>query len=104
MDDQGAVIAFLADAASYGLQRGAVERIDTHCSIVFLAGDRVYKLKRAVAYSYLDYSTLALRERYCRAELALNRRTAPDLYVAVHSIVRRPDGRLTFGGDGEVAD
>ena len=66
VDDQGHIIAFLSDPATYGV--AAVERIDTHASVVFLAGDRAYKLKRAVRFSYLDYSTLALREQYCRAE------------------------------------
>jgi len=100
--DQAAVIAFLADPASHG--GAAVECIDTHASIVFLAGDRAFKLKRAVRFSYLDYSTPALREQFCRAELALNRRTAPELYEEVCPITRDPDGRLSFGGTGAVAD
>jgi aminoglycoside phosphotransferase family enzyme/predicted kinase len=100
--DQAAVIAFLADPASHG--GAAVECIDTHASIVFLAGDRAFKLKRAVRFSYLDYSTPALREQFCRAELALNRRTAPELYEEVCPITRDPDGRLSFGGSGAAAD
>src|SRR5262249_33001869 len=96
--DQAAVIAFLADPASHG--GAAVERIDTHASVVFLVGDRAFKLKRAVRFSYLDYSTLALREQSCRAELALNRRTAPELYEEVCPITRGPDGRLALGGKG----
>jgi aminoglycoside phosphotransferase family enzyme/predicted kinase len=100
--DQTAVIAFLADPATHGV--AAVERIDTHASVVFLAGNRAFKLKRAVRYSYLDYSTVAVRERFCRAELALNRRTAPELYEEVRAISRRSDGRLSFGGAGEIVD
>ena len=49
-------------------------------SWVFLAGDKVYKLKKPVRFPYLDYSTLAKREAACRAELALNRRLAPQVY------------------------
>ena len=53
--DQSAAIAFLSDPATYG---GApVERIDTHASIVFLAGQSAFKMKRAVTYDYLDFST-----------------------------------------------
>jgi len=100
--DQAAVIAFLADPATHG--GAAVERIDTHASIVFLAGDRAFKLKRAVRFTYLDYSTLVLREQFCRAELALNRRTAPELYEEVCPITRDPAGRLSFGGAGAIAD
>ncbi len=100
-DDQGPVIAFLSDPATHGV--AAVERIDTHASVVFLAGNRAYKLKRAVRFSYLDYSTLALREQYCRAELALNRRTAPSLYEAVRPVTREAGG-FAFGGPGPVVD
>ena len=52
-------------------------------SWVFLAGERAYKLKKPVRFSYLDFSTLARREAACRAELRLNRRLAPDVYLAV---------------------
>jgi aminoglycoside phosphotransferase family enzyme/predicted kinase len=100
--DQAAVIAFLSDPASHG--GAAVQRIDTHASIVFLASDRAFKLKRAVRFSYLDYSTPTLREQACRAELALNRRTAPELYEEVCPITRAPDGRLSLGGMGAALD
>lgn len=104
MDEQSETIAFLADGASYGLPGALVEQVVTHCSRLFLVADRAYKLKRAVRFSYLDYSTPALRERFCRAELALNRRTAPDLYVGVHRVTRRRAGGLALDGEGEVVD
>jgi len=72
--------------------------------MVFLAGDFAYKLKRAVRYSYLDYSTRELRRRACEAELALNRRTAPTLYLSVTPIRRTPAGALSFDGPGEAED
>lgn len=102
--DQDATIAFLSRAASYGLPEGAVERIDTHCSLVFLAADRAYKLKRAIRYAALDYTTRALRAAACRTELALNRRMAPDLYLGVHAITRQLDGALAFDGTGPALD
>jgi uncharacterized protein len=102
-DDQSEVIAFLSTSANYGIST-PVERIDTHASIVFLAGDRAYKLKRSVAFSYLDYSSSALRRRACEREVALNRRTAPQLYLKVQAIGRRADGALGFDGDGPVLD
>jgi aminoglycoside phosphotransferase family enzyme/predicted kinase len=77
-----------------------VDRIDTHCSSVFLAGDRAYKLKRAVKYDYLDFSTLDLRRKACEAEVSLNRRTAPGLYLGVLSITRQADGHLAIAGTG----
>jgi aminoglycoside phosphotransferase family enzyme/predicted kinase len=103
-EDQRDVIAFLAEGASYGRPGAPVERIDTHASIVFLVGERVFKLKRAVAFSYLDYSTAARREAACRAELALNRRTAPNLYLGVRKIARREDGTIGFDGDEPALD
>ena len=102
--DQRAAIAFLADPASYGPGRQTVERIDTHCSIVFLAGDRAYKLKRAIRYAALDYTTRARRHAACAAELRLNRRTAPALYLGSLAIARAADGRVRFDGAGEPLD
>src|SRR3546814_7821024 len=52
----------------------------------------------------LDYSTVALRRRFCEAELALNRRTAPALYLGVKSLNRSADGTLAFDGDGPAVD
>ncbi len=102
--DQDAVIAFLSDPASHDLHDGTVERIETHCSIVFLAADLAYKLKRAIRYASLDYTTRALREAACAAELRLNRRTAPELYLAVRSINRDRNGVLAFDGPGPALD
>jgi aminoglycoside phosphotransferase family enzyme/predicted kinase len=104
VDDQSAAITFLSDPASYGAAMDPVERMETHASIVFLTGDRAYKLKRAVGFSYLDYSTIERRRQACEMELGLNRRTAPELYVAVEEIRRRKDGFLSFGGKGELVD
>jgi len=72
-------------------------------SQVFLAGDRVYKLKKPVRFPYLDFSTLARREAACRAELKLNRRLAPDTYREVLPLVLAGEG-LAIGGDGHVVD
>jgi aminoglycoside phosphotransferase family enzyme/predicted kinase len=98
MDDaQRDVVAFLRDPSSYPPGAGPVEIIETHASIVFLAGDYAYKLKRAVKYSYLDFSTVARRGAACTAELMLNRRTAPELYLEVRAISRGPDGAMIWG-------
>jgi aminoglycoside phosphotransferase family enzyme len=102
-DDQAAVIEFLSSPASYGVA-SAVQRIDTHCSIVFLVEDRAYKLKRAIRYAALDYTTRELRQAACAAELWLNRRTAPDLYLGVRSVTYDRRGHLTFDGTGAALD
>jgi uncharacterized protein len=71
---------------------------------VFLAGDRAYKLKRAIKYPYLDFSTPEQRRRACEAELALNRRTAPTLYIEVRAVARMTDGRIGFAEAGLAID
>lgn len=72
--------------------------------MVFLAGDRAYKLKRAVWFPFLDFSTVARRHAAAEAELRLNRRTAPDLYDAILPVTREADGRLALAGAGEPVD
>ena len=68
-------------------------------SWVFLAGDRVYKLKKPVRFPYLDFSTLERREAACRAELSLNRRLAPDVYLDVVA-ADATAARASIGGVG----
>ena len=103
-DDQTAVIDFLSRPGSYPDGVTAVETITTHASVIFLAGNHAYKLKRAVKYSYLDYTTVEDRQRACAAELTLNRRTAPSLYLDTWPIVRSPGGDLRFDGAGKALD
>jgi len=103
-DPQSDVLAFLAEPASYPDRPAHVERIDTHSASVFLAGERAYKMKRAVRYSFLDFSTPERRRQFCEAEVRLNRRTAPDLYVGVTAVTREPDGHLAIGGTGTPVD
>jgi uncharacterized protein len=98
VDDQQEVFAFLADPATHGGH--AVKRIDTHAASVFLAGDRVIKVKRAVRFPFLDYSTLDKRKQACEAELAVNAPYAPDIYRGVVAITREPSGGLAIGGSG----
>ena len=102
--EQAEAVAFLSDPASYGAGVERVERIETHVSLVFLAGTRAYKLKRAVRMPYLDFTTVARRRAACRAELALNRRTAPAIYREVRGLVRRRGGGIAFGEGEEAID
>ena len=61
VDDQREIIEFLSNPLTYGSDVNGVERVETHSSMVFLAGNRAYKLKRAVKYDYLDFSTSSRR-------------------------------------------
>lgn len=97
-EDQSDVIAFLADPATHG---GAeVERIDTHSAHVFLAGDTAWKIKRAVRYDYLDFSTHEKRRKILERELALNAPSAPMIYRRVIAVTRERDGTLALAGQG----
>jgi len=101
-EDQSEVISFLASPSTHG--GAAVERIETHASIVFLAGRRAWKLKRAVRYDYLDFSTPERRRFMCEADVRGNRRIAPALYQGVVPVTREGNGSLALGGAGSAVD
>jgi len=98
-DCQAEVLAFLEDPARHHGRE--VRRIDTHASSVFLVGERALKVKRAVRFPFLDYSTLDRRKAACAAELEVNHPFAPAIYRRVLAITREQDGTLAIGGDGE---
>jgi aminoglycoside phosphotransferase family enzyme len=93
-------LAFLRRPDSYPDTVEDVEAIETHMAWVFLAGNRAYKLKKPVRYSFLDYSTLEARRRICEDEVRLNRRLAPDVYLRRLPLVQQSDGTLSLGGEG----
>jgi aminoglycoside phosphotransferase family enzyme/predicted kinase len=101
-NDQKDTIAFLSEPASYGAGVSKVERHDTHASIAFLAGAFAYKVKRAVKYPYLDYSTIERRKEMCERDLVVNRRAAPQIYQDARPVIRGTDGRLRFGFRNEA--
>ncbi len=84
----------------YAAEPGGVELIQTHISYVLLVGDEVYKLKKPVRFSFLDFSQLERRLHYCREEVRLNRRLAPDVYLGVVSIVPTGTG-YRFGEEDD---
>jgi uncharacterized protein len=100
-EQQQEVFELLGDPATHG--GAAVRRIDTHAASVFLAGARAYKVKRAVRFPFLDYSTLAKRKAACEAELAVNRPFAPDIYLRIVAVTRQ-NGVLALDGPGEPVE
>ena len=96
------MIDFLSAPATHG--GVPVKRIDTHAATVFLAGDRAFKIKRAVRFPFLDYSTLDRRQAACAAEIEVNRPYAPAIYRRVVAITRDKDGALAIGGAGEPVE
>jgi uncharacterized protein len=100
-ETQDRVFRFLADSATHG--GAAVKRINTHAASVFLAGPNAYKVKRAVRFPFLDFSTLDKRKVALEAEIAANRPFAPELYLDVLPIVHR-NGQLTLAGEGSIVE
>ncbi len=98
VEDQSEVIAFLEAHLS------PVKRIDTHGAVVFLAGERAYKLKRAVKFPYMDFSTVERRAAMCAAEIEINRRLAPEIYLGTAPVRRPAGGKFALGEPGEQAD
>ena len=80
------LIEALCRGDAFGLSAEAVELIETHISWVLLAGQFAYKIKKPVVLPFLDYSTLEKRRQCCHAELTLNRRFAPNIYLDVVAI------------------
>ena len=97
---QEGVFAFLTDPATHP----HVHRIDTHGASVFLEGNRALKIKRAIRFPFLDYSTLQKRKAACDEEIRINRPFAPQVYHRVVAIALTPDGSLELDGKGEVVE
>lgn len=97
VEDQSEVIDFLTTHLK------PERRIDTHGAVVFLTRERGYKLKRAVKFPYMDFSTAERRGVMCRAEIEINHRLAPEIYLGA-APVRRRDGKLALGEAGEQAE
>ena len=81
-----------------------VDVIETHMSWVFLAGDRVFKLKKPICTDYVDFRAVDTRCFYCHEELRLNRRLAPAVYLSVETLSRDANGKLCFGPSQERID
>src|SRR5688500_11856534 len=93
------IISDLMRPDAYPWQPETVELIETHISWVFLAGNRVVKLKRPVAFPFVDHTSLASRHQSCLDEVRLNRRLTDDVYLEVVPIVQTRDG-CRVGGEG----
>jgi len=95
----------LRDPNAYpGEPAGAIELIETHVSWVFLREAEVLKVKKPLDLGFLDFRTLEQRREACEAEVRLNRRLAPDVYLGVVPIRRRDDGRHHLGSEGVIVD
>lgn len=97
------LVAALLDPAAYDHPVAEVQLIETHISWIFLTGVYAYKVKKPVDLGFVNFSTPALRRDSCQEELRLNRRLAPDLYLAVRNL-HGPRERAHFGAGGPVIE
>lgn len=97
VEDQSETVAFLESELK------PERKIDTHGAVVFLCRERAYKLKRAVKFPYMDFSTEPRRAEMCAAEIDVNRRSAPEIYLGIAPVLRR-DGKLALGEIGETSE
>jgi len=95
---------FLRSPTAYGRGTARVAVKETRLSWLFLTANRVYKLKKPLRRSHLDFRSLAARERNARAEVRLNRRLAEEVYLGVVALTRDPAGKLSLGGAGRAVD
>jgi uncharacterized protein len=97
---QDELIAAMMNPGFYPKPPPQIVHKETHISHIFLAGNLVYKIKKAVRYSFLDYSLLSKRRHFLQEELRLNRRLAPSVYLAVMPISFDSEG-WRLGGRGK---
>jgi uncharacterized protein len=102
MQDQKKVVDALLTPEAYPQDAGKIELIQTHISFVFLTKNYVYKVKKAVNFGFLDFSTLEKRRDFCEKELELNRRLCSDIYLEVVPIKR--SNTIKVNGSGEIVE
>ncbi|GHD44712.1 hypothetical protein GCM10017083_12450 [Thalassobaculum fulvum] len=97
-------VAFLSQQSAYPGETGPVETKETHMSWVFLTDRHAYKMKKPMRQERLDFGTLERRRFFCEEEVRLNRRLAPDVYLATLPLTVADDGAPAVGGDGAVVE
>ena len=102
MQDQKQVVQAMLTPEAYPENPGKIELIQTHISFVFLTENYVYKVKKAVNFRFLDFSTLDKRHLFCEKELELNRRLCPEIYLEVVAINK--SDIIKINGNGETVE
>ena len=104
---QAQIFAFLADPSTYrgsAHAAGPIARVDTHGAVVFLTAWDAYKIKRAVRFPFMDFSTLEKRRVACEHEIAVNRRNAPEIYLGTLPIRKDAQGFHLGGEEGDIVE
>ncbi len=96
---QSEIVNALLTPEVYEEDPGQIELVQTHISFLFLTKKFVYKVKKAVDFGFLDFSTLEKRRFFCEKELELNRRLCPDIYLEVVPINKSTNIRIKGAGE-----
>jgi aminoglycoside phosphotransferase family enzyme len=99
---QKQVVEALMKPETYDEKAGSIELVQTHISFVFLTRNFVYKVKKAVNFGFLDFTTLEKRRFFCERELELNRRLCGDMYLEVVPINK--SDAIKIKGEGETVE
>ncbi len=99
---QKQVVEALMKPEAYPEDPGRIELVQTHISFVFLTRNFVYKVKKAVNFGFLDFTTLEKRRFFCEKELELNKRLCGDMYLEVVPINR--SNVIKIKGEGETVE
>ncbi len=102
-EHRGEIEKALADPRFYPHRTTNIQVEETHISKVFLTGDFTYKVKKAVNFGFLDFSTLKKRRHFCEQELLLNQRLSKGVYLDVVAITREPTAYM-LNGPGEPVE
>ncbi|PVX27875.1 MAG: hypothetical protein CW716_00040 [Candidatus Bathyarchaeum sp.] len=102
MTDQKQVVEALMKPEAYDKEAGKIELKQTHISFVFLTENFVYKIKKAVNFGFLDFSTLEKRRLFCEKETELNKRLCGDMYLEVVPVTKSDS--IKIGGEGEAIE
>ncbi|PVX23711.1 MAG: hypothetical protein CW716_11540 [Candidatus Bathyarchaeum sp.] len=104
MTDQKQVVEALLKPETYGQEVKQIELKQTHISFVFLNEEFVYKVKKAVNFGFLDFSTLEKRRIFCEKELILNKRLCGEMYLEVVPITMSAAGVIKVNGEGKTIE
>ena len=98
------IIDDLQNPAAFPDKTEGVSVVQTHISIVFVADEFVYKVKKPVNFGFLDFSSLEKRKYYCHQEIELNRRLSKDIYIEVLPILFDGAKHILGGASGDIAE
>ena len=102
MQTQNKVVDALLKLDSYPEETSKIELIQTHISFVFITDNFVYKVKKAVNFGFLDFSTLENRYFYCQKELEINKRLCPQIYLEVVPVKQK--SKIKIKGEGKIIE